>query len=266
MNPLAKRILTAAPLIPLVLALILWAPGWLFLISLTPVVYLGLWEYLELVARIGSSPTRLPVYALGLLLLGLGFLAPGYLLPALIGSGLLLIIIELLQRPALAELLPASAAGMLGLLYIAIPLALASGVREQGSGPLILVFTLLLVWTGDTAAYFVGRAVGRHKLAPRISPGKTIEGAVGSVLATVGVGFWLFRLWFSPHPMVHAIALPLGINVLAQLGDLAESALKRGAGVKDSSGLLPGHGGLLDRIDSLLFAIPTVWYYWGWLR
>lgn len=266
MNSITKRVLTAAGLIPIVLALVFWAPAWLFLIGLAPVVYLSLWEYLELVGRIGPSPTRLPVYGLGLLLLALGLFFPGQLLPGLLGSGILLLTAESLQRPVLAEILPTSAAGVLGLVYISLPLSLALILHEHEKGTWILLYLLLLVWTGDIAAYFVGKAIGRHKLAPAISPGKTVEGTAGSLLATAGVGFWLFRLWFPEFGVVHAIILPITVNVLAQAGDLAESALKRGAGVKDSSSLLPGHGGVLDRIDSLLFAIPAIWYYWSWLR
>ncbi len=265
MNSLTRRVLTAAALIPIVLGLILFAPGWLFLLGLAPVVYLGLWEYLELVGRIGPSRSRLPVYGIGLALLVVGYMIPSQLLAGVIASALLLLTFEMLQRPALAELLPASAAGILGVLYVAAPLTLALRLHATEKGPWILLLLLLLVWAGDIAAYFVGRAIGRHKLAPKISPGKTIEGTVASLLAAMGLGYWLFRLWFPEHRMLHALFFPLCVNVLAQIGDLAESALKRGADVKDSSSLLPGHGGVLDRIDSLLFAIPAAWYYWSWL-
>jgi phosphatidate cytidylyltransferase len=128
----------------------------------------------------------------------------------------------------------------------------------------VLLYGLILVWVGDSAAYFGGRALGRHQLAPTLSPGKTWEGTVISLLVTVGFGFWLFCTWFDAAGahVLHAALLPLVVNLAAQLGDLAESALKRGAGVKDSSNLLPGHGGFLDRADALLFALPALWYYW----
>jgi phosphatidate cytidylyltransferase len=121
-------------------------------------------------------------------------------------------------------------------------------VRASDQGSWILIYLLILVWVGDTAAYFIGRAIGRRKLARTISPGKTIEGTVGSLALTVAVGYWLFHAWFPgvPSAAIHAVLLPLVVNAAAQLGDLAESGLKRGAGVKDSSTLLPGHGGMLD--------------------
>jgi phosphatidate cytidylyltransferase len=142
---------------------------------------------------------------------------------------------------------------------------------------------MLLVWSGDIAAYYVGRTFGKHKLAPRISPGKTWEGAFGSVLGAVVLGILLFRfmepianafrrIHLLPPGEGHAavtvpqvmltpiwlvVVFAISVNVSAQLGDLVESAMKRGAGVKDSGTLLPGHGGVLDRIDALLFALPV---------
>ncbi len=265
MGSTLKRILTAAVLIPLVVALVLWAPRWLFLLAVLPFVWLALWEYLELAGRTGPVPTRWTVYLLSLGLLLAAWLTPSQLLAVLVGAVLVVLAVELFRRPALVELLPAASAGLFGLFYTAVPFALMIALRESRQGPRIILYALLLIWVGDTAAYFAGRAVGRHKLAPKISPGKTVEGSVASLVATLGIGFWLFRLWFPSLAVVHAILLPLSVNLLAQMGDLAESALKRGAGVKDSSTVLPGHGGILDRIDSLLFALPGVWYYWSWL-
>lgn len=257
---LGKRVLTAAALIALVLALLFWAPPWLFFLAVLPVGWLTLWEYLELVARTGSVPRRWPVYlaALGLWLVAAW--APGHLLAAVVFATLGAFL-SAVWREQTAEILSAATAGVFGLLYVAVPLALLLDVFAVARGRWVLFYLLLLVWVGDTAAYFVGRGVGRHPLAPVLSPGKTVEGTVASLVATVAVGFWLFRRWFGFDP-AHGFLLPVIVNVAAQLGDLAESALKRSAGVKDTSGLLPGHGGLLDRIDSLLFALPALWYYW----
>lgn len=265
MSSFLKRVLTAAVLIPAVLALVFWAPGWLFLLGLAPVLLLALWEYLELASRFGASSTRLPVYLSGLLMLAAGLYWPDQMLAIVAGTTLLSATLELFRRPALSELLPAVGASILGVLYVALPLALAVSLRDGQRGTWVITYVLLLVWAGDTAAYLAGRALGRHKLAPAISPGKTVEGTVASALVTVGIGFWLARTWFPFIAVVHAVALPLCINIFAQAGDLVESGLKRGAGVKDSSNFLPGHGGLLDRIDSLLFAFPAVWYYWHWI-
>src|SRR5262249_19863254 len=148
-----------------------------------------------------------------------------------------------------------------------------------------VLYLLLVVWAGDIFAYFVGKSIGRHLMAPRVSPKKTWEGAAASVIASVAVGWLLFKyslpissallsagliqrrdgLFGLEQPaMGPVIVLSIVLNVAAQLGDLVESLIKRGAGVKDSGGLLPGHGGMLDRIDALLFAAPVLWYYVAW--
>jgi len=165
--------------------------------------------------------------------------------------------------------------------YIAIPMALLVGLRQQPAGAIYVIYTLLVVWAGDIFAYFIGKGLGRHRMSPVISPKKTWEGAIASILASVIVG----TLWFQHAPGISAALLRVGLigrrdgifssqqvpslaslivlsavlNVAAQLGDLAESLLKRGAGVKDSGSILPGHGGMLDRIDAMLFAVPVVW-------
>ncbi len=181
--------------------------------------------------------------------------------------------------------------------YVGFTLVLIPLFRATWIGSLYLLYLMLLVWCGDIAAYYVGRAIGKHKLAPRISPGKTWEGAVASVVGAVIVGLLLFHYinpiasglrsahlltgrtyWFgSPIPATQPLILApvwfvalfaICVNVAAQLGDLVESALKRGAGVKDSGTLLPGHGGVLDRIDALLFALPVglIFYLAGMSR
>ena len=127
----------------------------------------------------------------------------------------------------------------------------------------MVLFLLVLLWAGDSLAYFTGRAIGRHKLAPELSPGKTWEGAIanlaGSLLVGVVAGRWIAL------PAVHLAAMAALANVAGQIGDLTESAYKRAAGAKDSGMLLPGHGGMLDRVDSLIFAAPVVWYYFRML-
>jgi phosphatidate cytidylyltransferase len=260
---LLKRILTGAALIAVALAALLWAPVWLFFLLLVPFGLLALWEYLELVARTGSAPPRWPVYAVALGVWAVAAWFPQHLMPAVIGGVLLLLLSALGRRQATAEILPASAASAFALLYIGVPFAFLLDLFAW-HGYRIVLCLFLLVWAGDTAAYFVGRALGRHKLAPVLSPGKTVEGTAASLAATVALGYWLLPAWFGVGA-AHAFLLPVIVNVAAQLGDLAESALKRSAGVKDSSTLLPGHGGVLDRVDSLLFAAPALWYYWNLL-
>jgi len=144
---------------------------------------------------------------------------------------------------------------------VAFPLSYAvrlHGLRDVGH--LLLLFALVITWVGDSAAYFVGRAIGKHLFAPHLSPNKTWEGAVASFVASVVVGLIFARWIFMPVPLLLGMAA-VG-NVAGQVGDLLESAYKRSAGIKDSGSLLPGHGGVLDRIDALILAIPVVWYYW----
>jgi len=127
--------------------------------------------------------------------------------------------------------------------------------------PYWLLFAMAINWVGDTGAYYVGKNIGMHKLADRISPGKSWEGAVASVVVAIVFGVAYIHHFFPQMSLVEAMALPLLANISGQIGDLAESALKRGAGVKDSGTLLPGHGGMLDRVDSTLFTMPVVYVY-----
>lgn len=264
---MARRILTAAVLIPLALGLVLWAPWWLFFLGLLPFALFSLWEYLELMGRVGSLPFRLPVYVVTLTVWVVAAFRPDQLLAVVVVGALILIAAGVLGQGRVEEIPWNSAAGVFGLVYVGLPFALILLLRGGEQGRWVLLYGLILVWVGDSAAYFVGRVIGRHKLAPAISPGKTVEGTVGGLVVTVAVGYGLFQLWFAavPSAAIHALLLPLVVNVVTQLGDLAESGLKRGAGVKDSSALLPGHGGMLDRVDGLLFVIPALWYYWNGL-
>jgi phosphatidate cytidylyltransferase len=156
-----------------------------------------------------------------------------------------------------------SASTVFGVLYIGLPFAMLVELREQPRGPLLALYVLVMIWIGDTAAYYGGRLLGRggiHKLAPRISPGKTWEGTITSLVVVMAAGYFYMKYAFPETSVVASLFLAATVNVAGQFGDLAESALKRGVGIKDSGTLLPGHGGLLDRVDALLFAIPVLWY------
>ena len=190
-----------------------------------------------------------------------------------------------MRRTDLRSGYPAAAAAAFGFAYIALPMAMLVQLRQQWAGAFYLLYLLLVVWAGDIFAYFVGKSIGRHLMAPRISPKKTWEGAAASLVASVAVGWALFAhaeqissallrvglitrrdgLFGLEQPaMGPIILLTIALNVAAQLGDLVESLIKRGAGVKDSGTILPGHGGMLDRIDALLFAAPVLWVYAAW--
>ena len=179
---------------------------------------------------------------------------------------------------------PAAMISTFAFVYIALPLASLVQLREQWRGAFLLLYLLLLVWAGDIFAYFVGKPLGRHRMSPRVSPKKSWEGAIASVIASVGVGLLMFHYAqpisttlvranliektadgiFTREALEPIIALSIILNIAAQLGDLVESLIKRGAGVKDSGAILPGHGGMFDRIDALLFAAPVLWAWAAW--
>jgi len=153
---------------------------------------------------------------------------------------------------------------VLGPLYVAVPLSMLVVIDRFPQGNIWIFYLLFVVFAGDTGAFYVGRALGKHKLYPAVSPGKTWEGAVGGWLASLVAAFvWCQLSDLYPFNLRMA-ALTTGVSVLGQIGDLAESMLKRDHGVKDSGGILPGHGGILDRIDALLFAIPAVYVFLSW--
>jgi phosphatidate cytidylyltransferase len=138
-------------------------------------------------------------------------------------------------------------------------------LRDLPDGREWVLLVILTVWITDSGAYFVGRAIGRHKLAPAVSPGKTWEGAIGGQVAGLAALVGMSAAFGLDLPIGHAIILGLLVPFVGQVGDLAESALKRGLGIKDSSHLFPGHGGMVDRLDSLLFAGPTLYWYLTWV-
>ena len=177
----------------------------------------------------------------------------------LIGAGC---IVLAMKRP-LQDALPAVSVSSAGLLFIALPFSYLVRLDEIPiRGRQLVLFTLCLVWAGDIVAYFVGRGIGRVKMAPALSPKKTWEGAAGNVVASLAVGYGFAR-WMQADIATMMVIAALA-NIAGQMGDLLESSYKRGAAVKDSSGLLPGHGGMLDRIDSLILAAPVVWMLFQW--
>jgi phosphatidate cytidylyltransferase len=176
-------------------------------------------------------------------------------------------------RTSIERVLWQTSAGLLMLVYIAYPLTLLPQILNEENGTALLLFLFLCVWSGDIAALYIGKRFGRHKFAPRLSPNKTWEGAAASIVASCvfGMGLILLGDWFSAQgssftrlhttePWWVYLILAAVLNAAAQFGDLLESALKRGAGVKDSGTILPGHGGVLDRIDALLLAAPVLWF------
>jgi phosphatidate cytidylyltransferase len=266
-----KRIITALILIPLVLLLVFLGPKWLITMAVAAVAAMAAWEYLGLAEKTGANPPRIAVLLAILALFAGSSSWPDQTVAILGILSLSLLVYCTFSRPV-EQMLADSATSIFGLLYTGFTLIAIPALIEQTNGPSLVVFLLCVVWAGDIAALYVGRAWGRHKLAPALSPNKTWEGAAASVaggllvtggllgLAHLFVTQW-DRVWLSyPEDVWYWLTLAVVVNVAAQVGDLAESALKRSAGVKDSGCLLPGHGGVLDRIDALLVAAPVLWY------
>ncbi|HTA68832.1 MAG TPA: phosphatidate cytidylyltransferase [Bryobacteraceae bacterium] len=247
------RILTALVLIPVFCYIVLWAPQWAFLAVVAAVAILCFHEYANLTARNNISKPGLFGYVAGLLILLLPDKDPAFfVLIAILGMALSL------RSRELSEYLGSAAALLLGVAYVFG--SLRCGIDLRAISPYWLFFGLSLNWAGDIAALYVGRLLGRHKLAARISPGKSWEGAAGSLLASVVYGALYIPRLLPTVPLAEGLGLAAVANIAGQFGDLCESALKRGADVKDSGTLLPGHGGWLDRVDSTLFALPVVYF------
>lgn len=265
-----KRVLTAVILVPLVLLLVFKGPFWLITLATAAVAGLAVWEYLVLADALGAKTPRIAVVGCIAALFACIFFRPEYTAPLLgcLSFGLFILCAFLSPLP---RVLPDAAYSVFGLLYVGLSLTAIPLLSAQENGSSLLVFLFFVVWTGDVVALYVGRAFGRRKLAPSISPNKTWEGSAGSVLGSVLITLGLIFLsevlarhgvdWLSyPGSMFRWMGLAVLLNVAAQVGDLIESAIKRGAGVKDSGTLLPGHGGILDRIDALLLAAPVLWW------
>ena len=285
-----KRVLTAAVLIPLVLLAVLRAPNWLFSLLVAAVALLALSEYFDITAGYGVEPFRFVGYLLTGTLFAIVFWAgisqpsPTVVLSALIFVFALspfILLAVAMPRSDLRSGLPAASFSFLGIVYVGFSLVTLVFLRMMPAGWFFVLFTFFAVWAGDTFAYYVGRAFGKIPFSPRISPKKTWEGAIASALGSILFGLLLTRfaqqiasglssIHLLPYPASFAhppLWIPafvaLGINVVAQLGDLLESLMKRGAQIKDSGHLLPGHGGILDRIDALLFAAPMALILFG---
>jgi len=247
-----KRLLTALLLIPTVLYVVYFGPPWLLFGVTALVAVICYSEYAGIAAGYGITKPGPVGYAAGLLVLAMRPQdAP------LVFTLLALISLALALRHDLAKTLPNAAFLLFGIVYIFGSWKFAILLRAES--PHWLAYGLVLNWVGDACAYYVGKSVGRRNMAPNVSPKKTWEGAVASLVGSVIFGVVYLNRALPAVSLVEAGLLSVVVNIAGQTGDLAESALKRGAGVKDSSTLLPGHGGLLDRVDSSLFALPVVY-------
>jgi phosphatidate cytidylyltransferase len=274
-----RRVLTAAVLIPAVAAVVLYAPTWVVAMLAAVVTLLALREFFQLasltlrgfafwtaVCAVVTFVAQILQFEIALQSLSRVrwmVLSPvdAALVVFLLGAGLLVA----LSAGEPAESFRALAVSSAAMVFLVVPFSFVARLHGAGElGPPMLLFALALVWAGDIAAYFVGRRFGKHKMAPVLSPKKSWEGAIANVAGSgvVAVAFvFLLGAKLGANASVHLVAIAVLANIAGQVGDLVESAYKRAARVKDSGALLPGHGGMLDRIDSLIFAVPVVWAY-----
>jgi phosphatidate cytidylyltransferase len=261
---LRTRLLTAAILLPAVAALVLFAPPWLFTIVNA---IAGIWGLYEVAAMTGALHwVAIPLFAVvggvplfGLLYGGdLGWV--GWVVPVIVILMMLSLVVRI-EIVGSGEPFRGPRLVFIGAAYVGFLFPWFALLRNSPSGTYLLLLVILLAVVSDSGAYFVGRFMGRTKLAPSVSPNKTVEGAVGGLVATVVAGWLLFKMIGGTWDIGRILLFSAMVSILAQLGDLAGSALKRAAGVKDSGWIFPGHGGLLDRTCSLVFALFFA-YYW----
>ena len=255
---LRKRVVSAVVLVPIMVWIVAGAPAWLFTTVVVVVSGAVAWEFGRLFERAGHAIQPVLI-VLCTAAVTASFLVPGAPIAVLVGLTVLLLASPLVAAgPVSSE---GTTVGLTCLCYAGVLLGHALLLHQLPDGRALILFLLAVTWAGESAAYVVGSTVGRHQLARTISPGKTVEGAVGQLLASLGVALglgWLVPGW-SP---IESAGAGLLLGVVGQIGDLAESQIKRSVGAKDAGALIPGHGGLLDRIDGLLFNAPALFYYW----
>jgi phosphatidate cytidylyltransferase len=257
---LAQRVLSALIGIPVMVALVAWGPLWLYTVAILVVAAGAQLELYRMFGAAGIEADRGAGLVLGALVV-LAFAADRpVLLPLALSLAVIVAVALGLRRDAASERAWIGVTlTLLGVCYCAWLLGHAIWLRSLPGGRALTFFALAVTWSGETAAYFAGRRFGRRRLAPRLSPGKTVEGGVAQVIASVMVA--LLGAPLVPLAPAEAGIIGLLLGVVGQIGDLSESFLKRSAGAKDAGHLIPGHGGLLDRLDSLLFNVPAL-YYW----
>jgi phosphatidate cytidylyltransferase len=265
---LVRRVATALVGLPAVLAVLFLAPPLAGFGLVAAAMLVGLHEYYGLVRARQMRPMVLPGVVLGAaLFVGIGY--PDWLDLGWIPLAALLGLSAPLARRDFSEAVPAAALTILGAFYLGALGGCTAAllvIEPAAEGPWRFVMLLATIMVSDTFAFFVGHALGRRRLAPAISPGKTVEGALGGLVGGVVGALVVRALGFPDLAAAHAVVLGLAVAVAGMAGDLFESVLKRWAGVKDSGRLFPGHGGMLDRLDSLLFGAPVLYYYFQYLR
>jgi phosphatidate cytidylyltransferase len=267
-----KRLLTAAAAVPILLYAI-WAESpLLFSLIAAAAVVLGVLELYGFAEKLGYQAYKLAGCIVAIAIQACFFAARLDWIAGLLSVLTVFSLSMAIAHPeSMDKALASCASTILAVVYVALLGGFLIGLKMtpetltsppiQRLAPKLLTMFFAIVMMTDTGAYYTGRAIGRHKLAFRISPGKTVEGSIGGLATAMIVGPLCRVIFFPELPLLHAVALGGLMGLVGQIGDLAESLLKRGAGVKDSGRLLPGHGGMLDRLDSILFCAPIVYYY-----
>jgi phosphatidate cytidylyltransferase len=256
-----RRIYTILVLAPLLYAVIRYLPPLAFSGVVVLAGGLALFEFYRLCFSDRGHSWLIGIGLTGFAVLILGTHRSEIIVPTLLATLIGIISVPLLSRAPLEQSLRDGAMTLFGVLYLGLTLGALSMTRLLPQGEWLIFFLLLVTWASDTGAYYIGTLYGRHGLAPTISPKKTVEGLVGGLIGAIIVAY-AARWWFLPELSgLDCLVLATLLTITGLWGDLTESAMKRSAGMKDSGGILPGHGGMLDRLDSLLFTAPAFYYY-----
>jgi len=256
-----RRIYTILVLAPLLYAVIRYLPPLAFSGVVVLAGGLALFEFYRLCFSDRGHSWLIGIGLTGFAVLILGTHRSEIIVPTLLATLIGIISVPLLSRAPLEQSLRDGAMTLFGVLYLGLTLGALSMTRLLPQGEWLIFFLLLVTWASDTGAYYIGTLYGRHRLAPTISPKKTVEGLVGGLIGAIIVAY-AARWWFLPELSgLDCLVLATLLTITGLWGDLTESAMKRSAGMKDSGGILPGHGGMLDRLDSLLFTAPVFYYY-----
>ena len=258
-----RRLYSALVFIPLLYVGIRYSPPWLFSLLIGAVALFALWEFLSLYfSGTGSGTSKIfSCVAAAALLIMMEAGLPHVLLVGLSGIVALILAGFCFSPAHMKQQLPDWGIYLFGILYVGLLLGHYSLLHNLEQGVALVFFVIIVTWLSDTGGFFVGKSLGKHPLAPTLSPKKTIEGLFGGVLFSV-IGGMISHFTFAPFfSLGECMILGVGLALLGALGDLAESAIKRSVHVKDSGTIIPGHGGVLDRVDSLLFTGPAMYYY-----
>lgn len=258
-----RRIVVALIFIPLFIVLVRYLPPQVFFILILSAIMLGQYEFYAMLSRNGIKPSKLLGITLGIISVFLFYKGDISTINIFIVIGIFLITVgRLMSKKNIKMAFADISITFFGIFFLAWLMGYQILLRKLDQGSNLILFLYTVIWAGDSAAYLVGSSLGRHKLAPVVSPKKTWEGAIAGLLASLGIALAAKFIFFNTLNYRDCIILGSGLGILGQIGDISESLFKRGAEVKDSSSIIPGHGGILDKIDSFLYTSPALYYYY----